>query len=263
MQGQIPVRPPVAPTAEENRLTDHLEGYVPVFQRKEVTELIKQGEDGGIDHLDRRLEENVDWNSGEILLLQDIVRTIAEFMRKCQKEERPNLAKLEEKYNTCTKDYQDMYRSIANITNGEEETCKWSEIVETCKFIQVPQERCFQSATSIPALYKDARAIESTFHKALETLLNEEDPSPKHPDPNHPQYLVKVEPGPMKKLTRLIEKTLSRNEGCACVMDVVRAMIVCKSNADMCRTLQKLAAKGSPVTIWKVKEGYSNYEDGQ
>ncbi len=263
MQRQIPVRPPVAPTADESRLTDHLEGYVPVFQRKEVTELIKQGEHGGIDHLDKRLEENVDWNSGEILLLQDIVRTIAEFMRKCQKEERPNLAKLEEKYNMCTKDYQDMYRSIANITNGEEETCKWSGIVETCKSIQVPQEQCFQSATSIPALYKDARAIESNFHNALETLLNEEDLSPKHPDPNHRQYLVKVEPGPMKKLTRLIEKTLNRNEGCACVMDVVRAMIVCKSNADMCRTLKKLAAKDSPVTIWKVKEGYSNYEDGQ
>jgi hypothetical protein len=264
MRGKVPIRPPlVATTEEESRMMEALEGYVPVFKRKEVTDLIKQNEIGGIDFLDSRLAEFGEWNSGEILLLQDIVKTIAEFMRQCRKEERPNLAKLEEKYNLCTKDYQDMYRSIAKITNGEEETCKWSEIVEVCQSIHVPQERCFQSATSIPALYKDARAIEATFQNAMAALLNEKDPSPKHPDPDHPQYLVRVEPGPMKKLTRLIEKTLSRNEGCACVMDVVRAMIVCKTNADICRVLRKLAAKDSPVTVWKLKEGFSNYADGQ
>jgi hypothetical protein len=70
---------------------------------------------------------------------------------------------------------------------------------------------------------------------------------------------VRVSVGPIKKLYRLVEKLLRQGNRlkCGAIKDVVRTSLVCDTNADICKVLDKLASDPS-FTIRQVKEGYSN-----
>jgi hypothetical protein len=248
-------RPAVKASAAEqgaaNPLVEALEGFRPVFQQREVTRHFADLEDlyGILTHQD----ENKEWNGSCTSKIMKIKKEIEDFKEKNNADHRkpPNLRKLKDVYETCTKCYEDLYTAIANIMNSDE-TCKFEEISKVCKLISIEvPNTCFQSATQIKPLFDHAVIAIGFLQKYLSTY-----------EGKSPDGMVEVQFGKLKKLPRLMEKMLSRSIGCAGIMDVVRAMIVCSSNATICKVLKQLAADENFI-IERVKDGYSTYRPGQ
>jgi hypothetical protein len=150
------------------------------------------------------------------------------------------------------------------MKTGIGETCRFDEISEVCKSIELKSSTCLQSATSVKPLYDHAVIATSLFQEAVRpykdiVLLDSE----VHPGDKHPHEApVDIDFGAMKKLPRLLQKLLSRSIQCAAIMDVVRGMIVCKSNITICKVL-KLLARDKKFIIHRVKDGYSSFQPGE
>jgi hypothetical protein len=156
-----------------------------------------------------------------------------------------------------------MYRAAYGIIldgNGADEI---NDIIKFCAEMK-KHGNCLQSSTQIVSVYADARKVQTPFHESLNKLSKQKEMGGKqkaHDGHAHHEYLVEVVPGPLKRLPRLIEKMLSREIECAGILDLVRAMVVCENNNEVLHVLKELQ-NSADFTVHKVKEGYSNYEDG-
>jgi hypothetical protein len=114
-------------------------------------------------------------------------------------------------------------------------------------FVKIQWEPC----DGYPAQTEDKeyRFFKKPFEDVLAQYSNEEG--------------VTVSVGSIKNLYRLVEKIMRHGNdvGVASIMDVVRASLVCDTNAVMIKLLRKLS-EDPRFKIWKVKEGYSHAKDG-
>jgi hypothetical protein len=234
-----------------------------------------------------RLIENREWTGAEVLVLEKHINKIRTAWTKGKEDARLDEENIRRTYDKCMNAYNVMYEGAALIM--QEET-GWEQIIETCAKMSesIVPGLCLQSSTTTMNLYIHALEVEKMFHDAVFAAIERLNGMEKKL--NNPE-LAEAFSGPMKQLSvvlvpplaraiacshvlltppppssrrrsRFLEKLINKTLGCAAIMDVVRAMVVCSSNLSICKVLETLQ-KDKSIIIYKVKESYSNHKHGQ
>jgi hypothetical protein len=153
--------------------------WQPIFSRNsmthEIVEPFGMSIKNKIQYLDDRLAQNKEWMGVECTELFKLIALIRAIVAKVrEKEERPHVEDLKERYQNATALISAKYENMVNLMRGVcddddekqfmESRESWDDIIAVCKCIEVPNWKCLQSSTLIVPLYTDALCLHDDLY---------------------------------------------------------------------------------------------------